>query len=71
MYKQIAKGLHDELQGQRALSRWDNEGGAGPGVASLERGPASRQPAKLGLVGAEVNRPLKLGHLTTTGPVES
>ena len=71
MYKQIAEGLHDELQSQRALSRWDYEGGAGPTVSSLERGPNSHQPEKPRLVDAEVNRPLKIGHLTTTGPAES
>ena len=31
MLQDIAEAALDEFQGERAISRWDNEGGAGPG----------------------------------------
>ena len=33
MSKRTAEPLQDELQGQRALWRWDNEGGAVPAIS--------------------------------------
>jgi hypothetical protein len=37
MVEQRGDGSYDELQGQRALSQWDNEGGADPGVPIVYR----------------------------------
>ena len=56
MFEYVVELLGEESQGQRALSRWDNEGGAGPGTVPLEPGSTDYRIAEPVSANAELTR---------------
>lgn len=62
MFEYVVERLGEEGQGQRALARWDNEGGAGPGTMPLEPGPSGYPIAETVSADAGLTRRRKPGH---------